>query len=179
MGALASAVKQGKALYVGISNYDDIKTKEASAILKSLGVPCLIHQPRYSMLDRWIEPKLQAVLKEEGIGTIAFSPLAQGFLTSRYLKGIPEDSRAGQQEWLQERLTPALVQKLNELNAIAQERGQSLNQLALAWVLREEKVTSVIIGASRKEQIIDNVKTIANLDFTKEELEKIDSILNR
>ena len=179
MGALATAVKQGKALYAGISSYDAARTKEASDILRSMGVPCLIHQPCYNMINRWIEDGLQDVLGEEGIGSIAFSPLSQGILTGRYLKGIPADSRAAKEgTFLQrEAITPELVAKLQKLDAIAQKRGQTLSQMAVAWVLRDGKVTSVLVGASRPEQVKENVKALENLSFAAEELAEIDAVL--
>lgn len=176
MGALADIVKQGKALYVGISSYDHIKTKQASDIMKKLGVPLLIHQPSYSILNRWIEPNLQAVLEEEGMGSIAFCPLSQGVLTSKYLDGIPEGSRATfeNSSLSRSQVTESVRPHLRRLNEIAASRGQTLAQMALAWVLRDGKVTSALIGASRVEQIEENVKAIENLEFTKEELDAID-----
>ncbi|MBD3921161.1 L-glyceraldehyde 3-phosphate reductase [Paenibacillus sp. PR3] len=179
MGALDSAVRSGKALYVGISNYSPEQTAEASAILKRLGTPCLIHQPSYSMLNRWIENGLQDVLDQEGIGSIVFSPLAGGVLTDRYLQGVPSDSRAGGSSvFLNERdLTEGKMAKVHKLNDVARERGQSLAQLALAWVLRGGRVTSALIGASRVEQIDDNVAALNNLSFTEEELRRIEDIL--
>jgi L-glyceraldehyde 3-phosphate reductase len=179
MGALDSAVRSGKALYVGISNYSPEQTAEASAILKRLGTPCLIHQPSYSMLNRWIEDGLQDVLDREGIGSIVFSPLAGGVLTDRYLQGVPADSRAGGSSvFLNTRdLTEGKMAKVRKLNDIARERGQSLAQLALAWVLRGGRVTSALIGASRVEQIDDNVATLNNMSFTEEELRRIEDVL--
>lgn len=180
MGALDYIVRSGRALYAGISSYSPEQTKKASEILKKLGTPCLIHQPSYSILNRWIEHGLQDVLDAEGIGSIAFCPLDQGLLTSKYLSGsVPSDSRAGKTIGTlgSDRVTPELVAKLNKLNAIAQERGQSLAQMALAWVLRGGKVTSALIGASRPEQIIENVKTLDKLDFSSEELKAIDAVV--
>ncbi|MEG0692452.1 MAG: aldo/keto reductase, partial [Oscillospiraceae bacterium] len=179
MGALADIVKQGKALYVGISSYDDKKTQEASDIMNQLGVPLLIHQPSYSMINRWIEPKLQKVLDKEGIGSIAFCPLAQGLLTTKYLKEIPEGSRAtfANSSLGEKVITEEMRANLNALNEIAGTRGQTLAQMALAWVLRDEKVTSALIGASRVEQIEENVKAIENLSFSKEEIDSIDKIV--
>ncbi|MGB2579339.1 L-glyceraldehyde 3-phosphate reductase [Elusimicrobium simillimum] len=179
MGALASAVKQGKALYVGISNYGPEETKQAVAILKNMGVPLLIHQPKYSMFVRTPEEGLFKTLKETGVGSIVFSPLAQGLLAGRYLNGIPLDSRVKTSGIFlkEESITEENVEKTKKLNEIAIARGQNLAQMALAWVLREDCVTSALIGASRAEQIIDNVKALANLDFTKEELDAIDKIL--
>jgi L-glyceraldehyde 3-phosphate reductase len=179
MGALASAVQQGKALYVGLSNYDPPTTREAAAILRSMGVRCLIHQPAYNMLDRRVEGELLETLAGEGIGCIAYVPLAQGLLTSRYLHGIPADSRAaGASPFLKEdRITPELVQKLQALNDLAQQRGQTLAQMALAWVLRDERVTSALIGASRPEQIEENAAVVGRTQFSAEELAHIDEIL--
>ncbi|WP_337102520.1 L-glyceraldehyde 3-phosphate reductase [Paenibacillus sp. YIM B09110] len=179
MNALDSAVRQGKALYVGLSNYSAEQTREASAILKRLGTPCLIHQPKYSMFERWIEGGLQDVLKEEGMGSIAFSPLAKGLLTSRYLGGIPSDSRAGgpSRALSVNAITAEVMTKIQRLNAIAQERGQSLAQMAIAWVLREGRVTSALIGASKVSQIEDNAAAVNNLDFSEEELSSIEEIL--
>ena len=179
MGALDQAVKQGKALYAGISNYNAEQTKLASTILRGLGTPCLIHQPRYSMLDRWVEDGLLNTLEEEGIGCIAFSPLAQGLLSNKYLKGVPEDSRAANPNgFLQESvITPELVNKLKKLNTLALERGQSLAQMALAWVLVKPQVTSVLIGARNVEQLEDSLKCLDHTEFTSAELEKIEGIL--
>ena len=179
MGALDQIVRQGKALYAGISSYTAEQTKHASQILKELGTPCLIHQPRYSMLDRWIEDDLLDVLKAEGIGNIVFCPLAQGLLTDKYLNGIPEDSRAAKSHGFlkRETVTEVLLSKIRKLNDIAKGRGQSLAQMSLAWVLRMDAVTSALIGASRVEQIEDNVAALDNLEFCEEELQKIEDIL--
>ncbi len=179
MGALDFIVRSGRALYVGISMYDPEQTRQATSILKELGTPLLIHQPNYSMFDRWIEPELLGVLKKEGIGCIVFSPLAQGLLTDRYLKGIPPDSRAGKSKVFlkPEDVTPEVVEKVTQLNEIANQRGQSMAQLALAWVLRQGAVTSALIGASRPQQIVDAVGTLKNLTFSSEELARIDTIL--
>ncbi len=180
MGALDSIVKQGKALYVGISSYDAGQTAEAIKILKELGTPLLIHQPRYNMFDRWIEDGLQDVLEEHGVGSIAFSPLAQGLLTNKYLQGIPEDSRASKDSspFLHPSdITEEKLSKIRRLNEIAKERGQSLAQMALAWVLRGGRVTSALVGVSRVSQIEDNVKALDNLEFSEEELKRIDEIL--
>jgi L-glyceraldehyde 3-phosphate reductase len=175
MGALATAVAQGKALYVGISSYSAAKTREAAAILRGLGVPPLIHQPSYSMFNRWIEDELLDVLGDEGIGCIAFSPLAQGLLTSRYLQGIPEGSRASQPGSLsQSQLNDSTMAQIRALNQIATSRGQTLAQLAIAWVLRDPRMTSTVLGASSVEQLEDNVGALGQLDFTAEELEEID-----
>lgn len=180
MGALDHAVRQGKALYVGLSNYNASQTEKAVSILKQLGTPCLIHQPSYSMFNRWVEDGLLDVLEREGVGSIAFSPLAQGMLTDKYLKGIPDDSRASKphgylkiQEITEERLL-----KIRKLNDLAKQRGQTLAQMAIAWILRGDRVTSVLIGASKVNQIEDNVAALNNLKFSKEELELIEEILN-
>lgn len=180
MGALDSIVRQGKALYVGISNYSAEQASEAIKILNQLGTPLLIHQPKYSMFNRWIEDGLQDVLQENGVGSIAFSPLAQGLLTNKYLKGIPADSRAASSTGFLrgEHVTSEVLNRVQKLNEIATERGQSLSQMALAWVLRGEKVTSVLIGASRVSQIEENVAALNNLDFSEEELARIEDILN-
>jgi len=175
MGALDTAVRHGKALYVGISSYSAAKTREAHAILRELGTPLVIHQPSYSMLNRWIEPDLLDTLGELGIGCIVFSPLAQGMLTDKYLNGIPEGSRASRHG----SLSPDLINeqslaKVRALNEIAARRGQTLAQLALAWTLRDERVTSTLIGASSVGQLEANVATLDNLDLSKEELEEID-----
>jgi L-glyceraldehyde 3-phosphate reductase len=179
MGALDSAVRQGKALYVGISNYKAEQAREAIRILKQLGTPCLIHQPSYSMFNRWIEDGLLDVLEEEGVGSIAFSPLAQGLLTDRYLKGIPEDSRAKKAHgFLKERdITEERLSKIRQLNDLAQERGQTLAQMAVAWILRGGRVTSVLVGTSKVSQVEDNVAALNNLDFSQEELDRIEAIL--
>ena len=175
MGALDRAVRQGKALYVGISSYSPQRTREAAAILRELGTPLLIHQPSYSMFNRWIEDGLLDALEEVGAGCIAFSPLAQGLLTSRYLDGVPADSRAAQDKSLDPHtLTDDLRRRIQGLNAIARERGQSLAQLALAWALRDPRMTSLVIGASRVEQLQDNLGALANLDFDDSELARID-----
>jgi L-glyceraldehyde 3-phosphate reductase len=176
MGALASAVQQGKALYVGISSYSGEKTKEAASILRELGVRLLIHQPSYSMLNRWIEEDLLDVLGEEGIGAITFSPLAQGMLTDKYLDGIPEGSRATRADGS---LSPDLItgealDKIRALNEVAARRGQTLAQMALAWTLRDGRVTSTLIGASNVEQLEENVAALENLELSDEELEEID-----
>ena len=179
MGALDQIVRQGKALYVGISNYNPTQTQEAIRILKELGTPLLIHQPRYSMFDRWIEDGLQDVLAENGVGSIVFSPMAQGLLTNKYLGGIPTDSRAAKQNTFlkKDQITENVLGKIQQLNALAIERGQSLAQMALAWVLREGRVTSALVGASKVSQLEDNVSALRNLSFTQEELTKIEDIL--
>jgi L-glyceraldehyde 3-phosphate reductase len=175
LGALDSAVRQGKALYVGISSYSAQRTEEAVKILRDLGTPLLIHQPSYSLLNRWIEPDLLDVLGREGVGCIVFSPLAQGMLTGRYLDGIPEDSRAARDGSLsQSMLTEENLERIRALNEIAQRRGQSLAQLALAWTLRDPRVTSTLIGASSVAQLEDNVGALATLGFDDDELAEID-----
>jgi len=175
MGALASAVRAGKALYVGISSYSPEKTAEAAAILRDLGTPLLIHQPSYSMLNRWIEGGLLDTLEEVGAGCIGFSPLAQGMLTDRYLDGIPEDSRAARGGSLsRDMLSDENLAHIRALNEIAAGRGQSLAQLALAWTLRDPRVTSTLIGASSVAQLEDNVGALERLDFSDDELAEID-----
>ena len=178
MGALDTAVRQGKALYVGISSYSAAKTREAVAILRRLGTPLLIHQPQYSMLNRWIEDDLLDVLGEEGAGCIVFSPLAQGVLTDRYLGGIPAGSRASRPGTLQaDSLQESLVAKVRSLNELARGRGQSLAQMALAWTLRDPRVTSAVPGASSVEQLEQNIAALDHLDFSPEELAAIDRVL--
>ena len=180
LGALDTAVKQGKALYAGISNYPAEITKAASEILREMGTPCLIHQPKYSMFERWVEQDLLDVLEEEGIGCIAFSPLAQGMLTDRYLSGIPEDSRVSKQHgFLQKsQLTPEKLHKVRKLNKIASERNQSLAQMAIAWLLKDKRVTSVLIGASSVNQLNNDLGTLKNLMFDETELQQIELTLN-
>ncbi len=179
MSTLDLVVRQGKALYVGISNYKTPEAKQAIAILRRLGTPCLIHQPSYSMLNRWVEESLLDLLQDEGVGSIAFSPLAKGLLTDRYLEGIPADSRAaGPSVFLKrEDITDAVRAKLRRLNDIARARGQSLARMALAWILRGGRVTSALIGASKPEQIDDCVGALTAPDFSPEELSKIDAVL--
>lgn len=179
MGALDLVVRQGKALYAGISNYDGANTCEAARIMEGLGTPITIHQPKYSMLHRPIEKDLLHHTARHGIGVIAFSPLAQGLLSDKYLNSIPADSRAGKPATsrLQEQITPALVSRLQKLNTIAQARGQSLAQMALRWALRDERVTSLVIGASRVEQIEDNVAALNGPALSAEELAAIEAIL--
>lgn len=179
MMALDHIVRSGKALYVGVSNYSPEKTAEAAAILRSLGTPLLIHQPSYSMLNRTVENGLLDVLEEEGIGSMAFMPLAQGLLTNKYLNGVPNDSRAASPSvFLNENnITPEALRKIRALNQMAAARGQSLAQFALAWVLRGGRVTSALIGASKVSQIEDNVAALNNLEFSKEELDRIEAIL--
>jgi len=176
MGALVSAVHQGKALYVGISSYQPDRTREAAKILKSMGVPLLIHQPSYSMINRWIEKGLLDALQEVGAGCIAFSPLAQGLLTSKYLKGVPQDSRAKRKgsSLLKEFLSEKNLKHVRALNDIAQARGQTLAQMAIAWVLRDDRITSALIGARNVEQLDDSLDALKKLKFTAEELKEID-----
>src|SRR2546426_7136991 len=175
MGALDTAVRQGKALYVGISSYSARRTKEAVAILRRLGTPLLIHQPSYSMLNRWIEKGLLDVLGQEGVGCITFSPLAQGLLTDRYLQGIPAGSRASHTgSFSQEMLTDETLAKVRALNQIAHRRGQSLAQMALAWTLRDPRVTSTLVGASSVDQLTENLAALRNLEFATAELAEID-----
>jgi L-glyceraldehyde 3-phosphate reductase len=176
MGALATAVRDGKALYAGISSYSPERTREAAAILRDLGTPLLIHQPSYSMLNRWVEDGLLDVLEDEGVGCIAFSPLAQGMLTDRYLDGIPDGSRAAQGKSLDpDLLTDASLDHVRALDAMARDRGQSLAQMALAWLLRDERITSVLIGASSVKQLDTNIDALDKLDFTEDELTAIDA----
>lgn len=179
MGALDQIVRQGKALYVGISSYDAEQTAEAVSILNDLGTPLLIHQPSYSMFNRWIENGLQDVLTENGVGSIAFCPLDQGLLTNKYISGIPSDSRAAKANTFldEKRVTEEVLNRVTKLNELAGERGQNLAQMALAWVLREGRVTSALIGASKVSQIEENVAALNNLSFTTEELVKIEAIL--
>jgi len=179
MGALDSAVRQGKALYVGISSYNPDQTRRAAQILRQMGTPCLIHQPSYNMFDRWVEDGLLDVLLDEGIGCIVFSPLAQGQLTDRYLKGIPSGARASKTErvWLTPDDVKANLPRVQQLNEIAQARGQSLAQMAIAWVLRKPAVTTALIGASSVKQLEDNLASLNTLKFSEDELDRIESIL--
>ena len=176
MGALATAVQQGKALYAGISSYSAKKTREAAQLLKAMGVPCVIHQPSYSMLNRWIEGDLLDTLKDQGIGCIVFSPLAQGLLSGKYRGGVPAGSRKakGAASFRDNYVTEANLEKIGQLTAIAERRGQSLAQMALAWVLRQPQVSSALIGASKISQLEENVAALAKLDFTGDELAEID-----
>lgn len=178
MGALDSAVRQGKALYVGISSYNSARTREAARILKELGTPCIIHQPSYSMINRWVEDDgLLDTLDDEGIGSIAFTPLAQGMLTSKYLKGVPEGSRLTAGKSLKpDMISDEKVERLRGLAAIAETRGQTLAQMAIAWVLRGGRVTSALIGASRPDQIVDCVGSLEKLEFSSDELAEIDRL---
>ena len=179
MMALDQIVRQGKALYVGISNYNAEQTKEASRVLRELGTPCLIHQPKYSMFERWAENGLLDVLETDGIGAIAFSPLAQGLLTNKYLKGIPDGSRAAKAHGFLQKdtITQEVINKVKALNDIAEERGQSLAQMAIAWLLKDDRVTSVLVGASSVKQLTQNIESVNCLDFGKDELTKIKNIL--
>jgi len=179
MGALATAVQQGKALYVGISSYSAKKTAEASKLLRDMGIPCLIHQPSYSLLNRWIEAELMDTLQAEGMGCIAFSPLAQGLLTDRYLNGVPADSRMnrpGGQSLKVDHVSPENVARIKGLNHIAAQRGQTLAQMAVAWVLRDPRVTSALIGASKPAQVSELVGAVKNLNFDAATLSAIDEL---
>ncbi len=180
MSALDLIVRQGKALYAGISNYRNEEAAKAISILKELGTPCLIHQPKYSMFERWVEGGLLNILEENGVGCIPFSPLAQGLLTDRYLKGIPNDSRAGKPHGFlkKDQITDDKLQKIRRLNDVAVKRGQSLAQMALAWILRDPRVTSVLIGASKPEQLTDSLKSLERIAFEQSELSAIESILS-
>lgn len=178
MSALVDIVKQGKALYIGLSNYNPELTEKAVALLKNDGVECLIHQPRYSMFERWIENGLLDVLGKNGIGCIAYSPLAQGLLTDRYLEGIPAGSRASKAHFLKpESITPEKLAKIRHLNSIAIQRGQTLAQMALAWVLKDSRITSVLVGASSIQQIDDNMKALENATFSEKDISGINDIL--
>jgi len=179
MSALDAAVRQGKALYVGISSYSPEQTQEAAQILRQLGTPCLIHQPAYNLFDRWVENGLLEVLDEEGIGAIVFSPLAQGQLTDRYLNGIPQGARASKTErvWLTPEEVNRNLGKIRRLNELAQKRGQTLSQMAIAWVLRKPQITSALIGASSVAQLDDNLAALNNLSFSQAELDEIETIL--
>ena len=179
MAALDLIVRQGKALYVGISNYKAPEAKAAIQMLKQMGTPIIIHQPKYSMFERWVEGGLLDVLEEEGIGCIPFSPLAQGLLTDKYLKGIPADSRALKvgDSLTEDSITPDKIEKVKKLNEIAQQRGQKLAHMALSWILKDDRITSVLVGASKPEQLLDSLKCLENTKFSKEELDLIDGIL--
>lgn len=180
MGALDQIVRSGKALYAGISQYTATDTAKAYDILKSMGTPLLIHQPRYSMMDRWVETGLLDILGKKGIGSIAFSPLEQGILTDKYLKGIPKDSRIGRdgRYLTKDRITPTLIEKVSKLQDIAKSRNQSLAQMAVAWLLKDPRITSVLVGASTPAQLIDSIGSIKNLTFNKTELKNIETILS-
>ena len=179
MGALADIVRQGKALYAGISNYDAQQTAAALAVLKEHRVPLLIHQPKYSLLERWVEPELLPLVEKEGVGIIAFSPLAQGLLTNKYLNGIPENSRAAKSTGFLQRdqVTEDVISKVKQLYEVAVKRGQTLAEMALAWLLKDPRVTSVLIGASSVPQLMDNLKAIDNTKFSQEEVSLINKIL--
>jgi len=179
MGALAQAVRQGKALYVGVSNYKAPEAKKAFDALRSLGIPCLIHQPRYSMLDRWVEESLLKLLGEEGVGSIVFSPLAQGLLTDKYLAGIPDGSRASKAHGFLKagNITPEVLGKIKLLNEVANARGQTLAQMAIAWVLRRPEVTSALVGASSPAQLESSVEALKAPPFSQGELDRIEKIL--
>jgi L-glyceraldehyde 3-phosphate reductase len=180
MMALNHIVRSGKALYVGVSNYNAEQTADAIKLLKSMGTPLLIHQPNYSMFNRWVEDDLLSVLEKNGVGSIAFCPLAQGLLTNKYLHGIPSDSRAAdpRSPFLRpDSVTDERIGKVKQLDMLAKERGQSMAQMALAWVLRENKITTALIGASKSSQIVENINTLNNLAFTKDELNEIEKIL--
>jgi L-glyceraldehyde 3-phosphate reductase len=178
MGTLDLMVRQGKALYVGISNYEPKRAAEAFKILKDLGTPCLIHQPRYSMMDRWVEDGLLDLIEKEGVGSIAYSPLAQGMLTNKYINGLPKDSRAVKDSpFLNSNQVLENLPKIKQLHEVALERGQSLAQMAISWILKDDRITSVLIGASKTEQILDSLKAIDNTTFSEEELLKIETIL--
>lgn len=178
MIALDQIVKQGKALYVGISRYSPEETKQATEILKSLGTPCLIHQSKYSLLEREVEDGLLDTLSQVGMGSIVFSPLAQGMLTDKYLHGIPENSRAGKDKtYLTEENVTAQIEKVKQLNEIAQRRGQKLSQMAISWLLKDDRVTSVLIGASSPDQLVENVQSLENISFDSQELAEIEQVL--
>jgi L-glyceraldehyde 3-phosphate reductase len=181
MGTLDLMVRQGKALYVGISSYKPAEAAQAFKILKELGTPCLIHQPRYSMFDRWVEDGLLDVLEENGVGCIPFSPLEQGLLTNKYLKGIPADSRAsshrGNGAIEEDFVSEDKINKVRELNVLAEARGQNLAQMALAWIMKDPRITSVLIGASKPAQVLDSIGCLANYSFSDEELQRINTIL--
>jgi L-glyceraldehyde 3-phosphate reductase len=182
MSALDLIARQGKALYVGISSYGPAETEKAVEILNKLGTPCLIHQPKYSMFDRWVENGLLDVLERKGVGCIPFSPLAQGLLSNKYLKGVPTDSRAashrGNGAIEEDQITADKIAKASRLNEIALRRGQNLAQMALSWILKDKRITSVLLGVSKPEQLTDSIKCLNNLSFTTEELRDIDNILS-
>jgi len=178
MGALDQIVRSGKALYAGVSNYGAERTREAAEILKQMGTPFLVHQPRYNMFDRWVEDGLLDALEDTGLGSVVFSPLQQGLLTDKYLKGIPEDSRAANSIYLsKDRITPELLDKVKKLNALAQDRNQSLAQMAISWLLKDSRVTSVLVGVSKVEQLQNNLDALNNLAFSEAELKHIEEIL--
>jgi len=181
MKTLDLMVRQGKALYVGISSYQPAEAAKAIAILNELGTPCLIHQPKYSMFDRWVEGGLLDVLEKNGVGCIPFSPLAQGLLTNKYLKGVPGDSRAashrGNGAIDEDQVSESKISKIRQLNVLAEERGQNLAQMALAWILKDQRISSVLIGASKPEQVLDSIRCLENYSFSNDELTKINNIL--
>ena len=179
MAALDQIVRQGKALYVGVSQYSAEETRKAYRILKEMGTPFIIHQPRYNMMDRWVENGLLDALEDTGLGSIVFSPLEQGILTSKYLHGIPEDSRAAIEGGYldKEKINEGLVKKISKLNILAQNRGQSLAQMSIAWLLKDRRVTSVLVGTSKVSQLMDNIASLENIEFTEDELKTIDQIL--
>ena len=179
MGALHSILQSGKALYVGLSNYPAEQTEAAIKVLKQIGIACLIHQPKYSMFERWVEKGLLDVLEKYGVGCIPFSPLAQGLLTDRYLKGIPQDSRAGKPHGFlkSEEITADKLEKINKLNQIAIQRGQSLAQMALSWLLKDKRITSVLIGASSVQQLDNNIDALNKTDYSSTELDAIEKVL--
>jgi L-glyceraldehyde 3-phosphate reductase len=179
MGALQSAIQQGKALYVGLSNYTAEQTEKAIKILEEMGIHCLIHQPKYSMFERWVEKGLLDVLEKSGVGCIPFSPLAQGLLTDRYLKGIPQDSRAGKKHGFlkSEEITEEKLKQIRKLNEIAAGRKQSLAQMALSWLLKDKRITTVLIGASSVQQLDNNIDALQNINYSKEDLEAIEKAL--
>lgn len=178
MGALDHLVRQGKALYVGISNYPADLAEKAICILKDMGTPCLIHQARYSMFDRWVEDDLLDILDDNGVGCIAFSPLAQGMLTDKYLNGIPEGSRASKEmSYLERNQVESQLPKITLLNALAHDRGQKLSQMALSWLLKDDRITSVLIGASSASQLKENLDALDKLEFDEDEIRKIDEVL--
>lgn len=177
MSALDLLVRQGKALYVGISNYGAEEAAKAISILRKLGTPCLLHQPVYSMLNRWVEKDLLSVLEQNGVGCIPYSPLAQGILTDRYVHGIPSDARASRSIFLKtENITPEIMKKVQRLTEIAKKRNQSLAQMALAWIVKDSRITSVLVGASKPEQLADSLKCMDNLQFSPDELSAIEKI---
>ncbi|PHR99025.1 MAG: L-glyceraldehyde 3-phosphate reductase [Leeuwenhoekiella sp.] len=178
MSALDQLVRSGKALYVGVSNYDAERTRKAAALLKQMGTPFLVHQPRYNMFDRWVEDGLLDALEDTGLGSVVFSPLQQGLLTDKYLNGIPKDSRAANSVYLSEdRITPEILYKVEKLDSIARDRGQSLAQMAISWLLKDTRVTSVLIGVSKVEQLHNNLNALHNLAFSEGELKHIEEIL--
>jgi L-glyceraldehyde 3-phosphate reductase len=180
MGALDHLVRQGKALYVGISNYPVDLAERAICILQDLGTPCLIHQAKYSMFDRWVEEDLLSILDDNGVGCIAFSPLAQGMLTDKYIDEIPEDSRAAKEmTYLERGQVETMLPKIRQLSEIAQLRGQKLSQMALSWLLKDDRVTSVLIGASSSKQLKENLESLDKLEFDEDEIRKIDEVLGQ